>query len=78
MQDGVRLYYRSVGEGPEVVVVPMALYLAAFLEPLASNRRVVFYDPRNRGRSDAADLNTVSLDQQIEDLEELRKQLAGR
>lgn len=75
MEDGVRLYYRSVGEGPEVVVVPMAVYLAAFLEPLASNRRVVFYDPRNRGRSDAGDLNTVSLDQQIEDLEELRKQL---
>lgn len=73
--DGTRLWYRSLGEGPEVLVVPAALYLEEALAPLAAGRRVVFYDPRNRGRSDAADLSTVSLDRQIADLEALREEL---
>lgn len=75
MEDGVRLYYRSFGEGTDVLVVPMAAYLEDVLQPLADGRRVIFYDPRNRGKSDAGELNNVSLDQQIEDLEMLRKQL---
>ena len=45
------------------------------LDDLSANRRVVFYDPRNRGRSDSADLSSLSLDRQIEDLEELRREL---
>lgn len=72
MDDGVRLYYRSLGSGTQTVVVPMAVYLADALAPLAEGRRVVFYDPRSRGRSDHADTATVSLDRQIEDLEQLR------
>lgn len=72
MEDGTRIYYEIVGKGAQVVVVPMAMYLTEALAPLADGRRVVFYDPRNRGRSDAADLATVSLDRQVRDLEELR------
>jgi proline iminopeptidase len=73
--DGVKLYYVSRGSGDDVVVAPMAIYLEDHLAPLAKNRRIVFYDPRNRGRSDAADLSTVSLDRQIADLEALREGL---
>ena len=64
MDDGVRLYYKTVGAGEQVVVVPAALYLSEALAPLADQRRVVFYDPHNRGQSDAADTATVSLDRQ--------------
>jgi proline iminopeptidase len=75
MDDGTRLYYEVVGEGEPVVVVPMAMYLSELLAPLAEGRRIVFYDPRNRGRSDAADLATVSLDRQLLDLDQLRAAL---
>jgi proline iminopeptidase len=74
--DGARLYYVEKGTGPDVLVAPVALYLEPhLLDELAAKRRVIFYDPRNRGRSDAADLSSVSLDRQIEDLEALRKAL---
>ncbi len=73
--DGVKLYYVSKGDGADVVVAPMAIYLEEHLAPLAKGRRIVFYDPRNRGRSGAADLSTVSLDRQMEDLEDLREAL---
>jgi hypothetical protein len=38
--DSVRLYYRSVGDGRETVVVPMALYLEGLLAPLARSSRL--------------------------------------
>lgn len=75
VDDGTRLYYRSVGTGSEVLVVPVALYVEDLLAPLANDRRVVFYDPRNRGRSDAAELDSISLERQVLDLEALRRSL---
>jgi pimeloyl-ACP methyl ester carboxylesterase len=74
--DGVSLYYRVVGTGSETVVIPMALYLEDLLAPLVHpGRRIVFYDPRHRGRSGRGDPRRVSLDRQIEDLEQLRAAL---
>jgi proline iminopeptidase len=71
--DSVRIYYRILGSGPETVVVPMAIYLEDALAPLASpDRRLVFYDPRHRGRSGRGELSAVSLDRQVQDLEQLR------
>ncbi len=70
--DGVRLYYRAVGVGDPTVVVPFGFYLAEVLAPLARGRRVIFYDPRGRGRSDRGDPSAVSLDRQVADLEQLR------
>lgn len=75
MDDGTSLYYRAIGAGSTTLVIPAALYLADALAPLAEHNRVVFYDPRNRGRSDRAPLETISLDRQIEDLEILRQRL---
>ena len=52
--DGVRLWYREVGRGSEVVLVNAANYFAASLDALASDsRRVVTYDIRGRGRTDS-------------------------
>jgi len=74
--DGVRIFYVEKGSGSEVLVAPAALYLEPLLlDDLSTNRRVVLYDPRNRGRSDSAELSSVSLHRQIEDLEELRHKL---
>ena len=53
VRPGLHLYYRILGEGPETVVVPNANWLADLLHPLAEGRRLIFYDPRSRGRSSA-------------------------
>jgi pimeloyl-ACP methyl ester carboxylesterase len=51
--DGIRLYCRMAGQGSEAVLIPNGLYLVDDFAPLADTRTVVFYDLRNRGRSDA-------------------------
>jgi pimeloyl-ACP methyl ester carboxylesterase len=64
------------GKGRRTILAPMALYLeSSLLNALARNHRVVMYDPRNRGRSDAAPLDRVSIDYQIEDAEAIRRHL---
>ena len=74
--DGVDLYYVSRGEGPDTVVAPVALYLEDhLLEPLSKIRRVIFYDPRHRGRSGQGALENATLERQVADLENLREAL---
>lgn len=71
--DGVRLYHRIVGDGPEVVLVPVATFHGTRLDALANDRRrIVLFDPRHRGRSGRGDLASVSLDRQIADVEAVR------
>lgn len=70
--DGIKLYYRSVGDGPETVIAPFALFHGSALDALADGRRVVTYDPRGRGRSDPAPLDTVSLDHLLADFDTVR------
>ena len=53
VEDGIRLFYRKVGDGGDTVVVPLGFYLYEDFKRLASNRTVIFYDMRNRGRSSA-------------------------
>ena len=73
MDDSVRLFYRTVGTGSTNVVIPVALYLEEALLPLAApDRRLVFYDPRARGRSDAGDRSRITLDRQLADLDAVR------
>jgi len=72
VDDGVELYYRDVGSGQSVVVVPIAAWLSPHFDQLASNRRVIYYDPRGRGRSGTGDLGLVSLNRAVQDLEALR------
>ena len=78
MDDGVHLSYRAYGDGPNTVIVPMAIYVEDALAPLASaSRRLVFYDPRHRGRSERGSLDSVSLDRQLRDLDLLRAHLGA-
>jgi proline iminopeptidase len=68
--DGVLLHCRKVGEGPEVLLVPGASWVADDMRPLAPGRTVIFYDPRGRGRSEAR--VTTDIERDIQDLEEVR------
>jgi proline iminopeptidase len=75
-QDGTRLFYKTIGDGAEQILVPVGLLLEDVLRPLANaERRLVFYDPRGRGRSDSPDTLRVSLDHQISDVEAIRSAL---
>jgi len=77
---GVRLFYRMVGAGRDTLVVLHGGpgfsmdYLAADLEPLATDLTVVFYDQRGTGRSSLVS-DSVALDAQrfAEDLEAVRR-----
>jgi len=51
--DGVRLYFRSIGGGSRAVVFANGIYLADDFARLADGWRLIFYDVRNRGKSDA-------------------------
>lgn len=66
----VRLFYERAGSGPLTVLVPAACWLERDFEFLAEDYEVVFYDQRNRGRSErSAD---ISIDREIDDLEAVR------
>ena len=53
--DGVRLFFQQLGSGRQTVIVANAIYLFDDFKRLASeDRTVIFYDPRNRGRSHPA------------------------
>ncbi|HSA57243.1 MAG TPA: alpha/beta hydrolase [Gemmatimonadaceae bacterium] len=72
--DSVRLWYTMIGDGPQVVIVPNALYHGNRLDTLAGpSRRLVLYDPRGRGRSDSVPAERVSLDHLVEDFDAIRR-----
>src|SRR5262245_9460401 len=50
--DGVRLFYQKAGSGTQLVLLPNALYLVDEFSRFTGNRTLVFFDVRNRGRSD--------------------------
>lgn len=80
--DGVRLFVRRLGSGPQLLIVPSAAWLFDDFQRLAhdqtQDRTVVFYDQRNRGQSDAVTdaaklRNGVHHD--VDDLEAVRRHL---
>ena len=78
--DGVRLHLETRGNGPQTVLVPNGFYLADDLQGLARGRRVVFYDPRNRGRSETVTEEARlarGIHHDVEDIEALRSHLGA-
>ena len=72
--DGVRLFYRKVGNGTPTVIVPGDLFLFNDFQRLANGRTIVFYDMRNRGRSDAvSDSTAITIRHDVDDLETIRR-----
>jgi pimeloyl-ACP methyl ester carboxylesterase len=52
IDDGVRLFYQKVGSGGPTVLIPNGIYLLDDFTQFAERRTLIFYDVRNRGRSD--------------------------
>lgn len=73
--DGVRLYYAKVGSGSKtVIIIPGRLFAFRDFQRLAKGRTLIFYDMRNRGRSDEVkDLAKISLQHDADDLEAVRE-----
>jgi pimeloyl-ACP methyl ester carboxylesterase len=74
VESGVRLYFQAVGEGP-VVLIPLVGWTKEF-EAIAVGRRIIRYDPRNRGNSTAVAPENVSFQNDIRDIEVLRKRFS--
>src|SRR5262245_10284922 len=76
VEPGVRLHYRKVGSGKNVVILPMGSWLEGPLAPLArEDRTLVFYDTRGRGRSGVVSASKVSFSNELSDLDALRRHL---
>lgn len=79
--NGTEIYYKRMGAGEPLVVIhggPVLdhSYLLPYLEPLADQNELIFFDQRLSGRSSAdVDSSEVTLNNMIEDIEELRKAL---
>lgn len=78
--DGVRLFYKVVGSGSDVLVAVHGgpgnslTSIEPDLAPLAKNRTVIYYDQRGGGRSDLIkDEKKLSINKHIEDLEAVRQ-----
>jgi proline iminopeptidase len=74
--DGVRLFFETVGTGAQRVVIPNGFYLVDDFKPLADGRTLIFYDVRNRGRSEAVtDLSKLArgIHDDVDDLEAVRR-----
>jgi pimeloyl-ACP methyl ester carboxylesterase len=76
--DGTRLYYHQLGSGAPVIIVPAGLFLERDFAALAHGHRVVFYDMRDRGRSDSVgDSTRVAIALDVADLEAVRRHLGA-
>src|SRR5215472_15245010 len=74
--DGIRLYFQSLGPAPNTVVLPNGFHLLDDFQRLANKHTLIFYDPRNRGRSDTiADPSklTAGIHNDVSDLEAVRR-----
>ena len=75
MQDGVRLFYRKVGTGQQVLLIPNGMYLFYDFKRFADSCTVIFYDVRNRGFSDTVSDSsklTLGIQQDVGDLDAVR------
>ena len=72
--DGVHLFYEVIGNGLETVVIPGRLFLIHSLRQLAQGRRLIFYDTRARGKSDAIhNAKQETIQDDVQDLEAVRQ-----
>ena len=76
--DGVRLFYRKVGGGSQIVIVPYGFTLFHDFQSLAKGRTMIFYDMRDRGKSDeVTDPAKITIQKDVDDLEAVGKRFAA-
>jgi pimeloyl-ACP methyl ester carboxylesterase len=76
LEDGVRLYFEKVGSGSKAVIIPNGFHILDDFRHLGHWRTLIFYDVRNRGRSDTvADPAKLArgIQQDVDDLNALRR-----
>jgi len=76
VDDGVRLFFESAGNGDNPLVIINGFYLFKDFEYLAGNRPVIALDLRSRGRSDyIADLSKLmrGVEQDADDIDAVRR-----
>ena len=74
--DQVLLQYKKTGSGPQVLVVPNATFLADDFKLLEQEYTVIYYDQRNRGRSQTVkdpEKLTAGIWHDVADLEAVRQ-----
>ena len=74
-KDGTYLYYQAMGSGP-AIIIPNGSYLAGDFKLLQDQYTLIFYDTRNRGRSQAIkDVKKLEggIMKDVEDLETVRQ-----
>ncbi|HEY1308982.1 MAG TPA: alpha/beta hydrolase [Vicinamibacterales bacterium] len=74
--EGLRLFVRRMGNGGDIVLFLNGAPLVEDFAPLAERHTIVFFDTRNRGRSDAVRDRTQierGIHHDIDDLETLRR-----
>jgi pimeloyl-ACP methyl ester carboxylesterase len=69
------LHFEEVGSGLPLVLIPNGIQLKEDFEPLGAGRTLVFYDVRNRGRSQSGDPARLArgIAQDVDDLEAVRR-----
>ncbi|HEY3741033.1 MAG TPA: alpha/beta hydrolase [Bryobacteraceae bacterium] len=73
--DGIELFARKLGSGGTAIIIPNAVSMAAPFERLAARHTVIFFDLRNRGRSDAVEdpaLIARGVEHDVDDIETIR------
>lgn len=75
--NNTQLYYKTIGKGEPLFFLHgrsgSDRYFLPYLEPLAADNLLFFYDQRGTGSSsEQLDLKAISIDQFVEDLEALR------
>jgi proline iminopeptidase len=74
--DGVRLYFRTLGSGARTLVIPNGMCMLEAFEYLAQTRTLIVYDVRNRGQSetvtDPAKL-ARGVEQDVDDVDAVRR-----
>jgi len=77
--NGLKLYYEIEGEGhPLVLLNGGPGFSHEYLQPLralASDAQLVFFDQRGTGRSDKANPQDYTVEANVEDVEQLRREL---
>lgn len=73
------LYYRAIGHGPPIIIIHGGpsfdhTYLLPDMDQLSDTSRLIYYDQRGRGKS-VADVHDISIETEVEDIEDLRKHL---
>jgi proline iminopeptidase len=74
--DGVRLFFETVGTGAQRIVIPNGFYLVDDFKLLTAGRTLIFYDVRNRGRSDTVTAPSQlarGIHNDVDDLEAVRR-----